>query len=83
MWLLTLLGLDGSKGTDFWGGLGSVLFTLLPLLSAYFYHHNCHVKGCWRLGKHVVNGTPYVVCRKHHPDIGEAPSAEDVAKAAN
>ena len=23
--------------------------------------HNCHVKGCPRIGKHPVEGTPYVV----------------------
>jgi hypothetical protein len=29
-------------------------------------HHNCHVKGCWRMG-HPVEGTPYVACHVHHP----------------
>lgn len=30
---------------------------------------NCHESGCWRLGKHHVEGTPYVTCHKHHPTL--------------
>lgn len=33
---------------------------------AWLRHHNCHVKGCWRLGHlHPEHGRP--VCRHHHP----------------
>ena len=38
-------------------------------IGIYLYHHNCHARGCWRLGKHPVEGTPYVACRKHHPHV--------------
>jgi hypothetical protein len=38
------------------------------LMATYLRHHNCHETWCWRLGKHPIEGTPYVVCRKHHPD---------------
>lgn len=32
------------------------------------YHRvNCHVKGCWRIGRQHVEGSTFVVCRKHHP----------------
>jgi hypothetical protein len=31
---------------------------------------NCHAQGCWRLGLHHVEGTPYITCRKHHPTGG-------------
>jgi hypothetical protein len=45
-------------------------------------HINCHVKGCPRLGKHPVDGTPYKVCAKHHPDIpNTAPTHADVLAA--
>ena len=54
--------------------------TLLGAVYAILRRHNCHVKGCWRLGRHQVAGTTYVVCRKHHPD--ESPSADDVLTAA-
>jgi hypothetical protein len=29
--------------------------------------HNCHVKGCMRIGRSPVRGTQFVVCRRHHP----------------
>ncbi|HEY1590491.1 MAG TPA: hypothetical protein VGF81_01770 [Solirubrobacteraceae bacterium] len=54
--------------------------TLLGAVYAILRRHNCHVRGCWRLGRHQVAGTTYVVCRKHHPD--ESPSADDVLAAA-
>ena len=30
---------------------------------------NCHTKGCWRIGHHPLDGTPYILCRKHHPYV--------------
>lgn len=54
--------------------------TLLGAAYAIVRRHNCHVKGCLRLGRHQVAGTTYVVCRKHHPD--DSPSADDVLAAA-
>jgi hypothetical protein len=53
--------------------------TLLGGGYAVARHHNCHVKGCLRIGRHPVDGTGYVVCRKHHPD--ESPTAEDILAA--
>lgn len=53
--------------------------TLLGGAYAILRRHNCHVKGCPRIGRHPVDGTGYVVCRKHHPD--ESPSAEQVLAA--
>ena len=53
---------------------------LLGGVYAIIRRHNCHVKGCWRIGRHQVAGTTYVVCRKHHPD--ESPSADHVLSAA-
>jgi hypothetical protein len=42
--------------------------------------HNCHVKGCPRLGRHPVDGTNYITCLHHHP-ADDAPSSEDVLNA--
>ncbi len=50
--------------------------TLFGGLYALYRHHNCHVKGCWRIARRAVDGTTYVVCHRHHP--GEKPTAEQV-----
>ena len=73
-----------SQWYNFWSGFGSDLaeFSILLGLIAVYRKHNCHVKRCWRLQHHVVAGTPYVVCRKHHPSIADgAPTAEQVRAA--
>lgn len=53
------------NGYQFWSGIGSDLseVTLFGALMTAYYHHNCHVKGCLRWGKHKVDGSPY--CSKH------------------
>jgi hypothetical protein len=52
----------------FWSGFGSDIaeVTLIAGVVAAYRHHNCHVKGCPRLGK-PVDGTPYLACPRHHP----------------
>jgi hypothetical protein len=50
--------------------------TLLGGAYAILRHHNCHAKGCWRIGRRPVEGTGYVVCRKHHPR--PQPTAEQI-----
>jgi hypothetical protein len=50
--------------------------TLLGGAYAIARHHNCHVKGCWRVGRAKVPGTEYIVCRSHHPQ--DTPTAEKV-----
>lgn len=50
-------------GYWFWSGIGSDTWVILPLI--YAWHHNCHVRGCWRLGHFDPNrGRP--ACHKHH-----------------
>ncbi len=53
----------------FWSGFGSDLgeATIVVGIVATWRHHNCHVKGCARLGRRV-DGTPYLACPRHHPD---------------
>ena len=54
-------------GYWFWSGLGSDFgeATIVAAVLATFRHHNCHVKGCYRLGHHDQSvGAP--ACTKHH-----------------
>lgn len=50
----------------FWSGFGSDLGELAIVggLAAMVRKHNCHRDGCWRIGRHVVDGTPW--CNRHH-----------------
>jgi hypothetical protein len=82
--LLQALGITDSSGAwyAFWSGFGSdiTMFVGFGAVAWSFYRrHNCHVKGCWRVGRHAVDGTSHVVCKHHHPE-GE-PSHEDVIRA--
>jgi hypothetical protein len=53
--------------------------TLIRGAYAIIRRHNCHAKGCWRIGRHKVPGTDYIVCRRHHPHV--TPTAEDILAA--
>lgn len=52
----------------FWSGFGSDVgeATLFVGIVATWRHHNCHVKGCPRIGR-PIPGTPYIACPRHHP----------------
>jgi hypothetical protein len=58
---------------NFWSGFGSDIgeATLISAVGIGVYTGarkvNCHTKGCWRIGHHALDGTPYILCRKHHP----------------
>jgi hypothetical protein len=60
---------------NFWSGFGSDLgeATLITAVAVGVYTGvrkvNCHTKGCWRIGHHVLEGTPYILCRHHHPGV--------------
>lgn len=60
---------SSSRAYSFWSGFGANFgeLALLGGIIAAYRHHNCHVKGCPRLGK-PVEGTPYLACPRHHPD---------------
>lgn len=62
--MMHLLGLDNPGGPWylFWSGIFGDL-TIFAAVLAHYFKHNCHVKGCLRLGKHTVDGSPY--CSKH------------------
>lgn len=79
-------GLENAGGPvySFWSGIGSDIgeLTLVGLAIGLFRQHNCHVKGCFRVAKHPVEGTPYKVCRKHHPTIPDrGASVEEIHEA--
>ncbi len=60
---------------NFWSGFGSDLgeATLITAVGLGVYTGirkvNCHTKGCWRIGHHPLEGTPYILCRHHHPYV--------------
>src|SRR3984885_2139734 len=60
---------------NFWSGFGSDLgeATLITAVGIGVYTGvrkvNCHSKGCWRIGHHALEGTPYILCRHHHPGV--------------
>lgn len=59
-------------GYLFWSGiagsfvLGGGIWTGTVVL---YRKHNCHIKGCWRIGRHPAAGGKYIVCPKHHPGV--------------
>lgn len=60
---------------NFWSGFGSDLgeVTLISAVAVGVYTGvrkvNCHTKGCWRIGHHPLDGTPFILCRHHHPHV--------------
>lgn len=86
--LLHFFGLDSASGPVylFWSGAGSDVseLTVVAALLAVYRRHNCHVRGCWRIGRVPFtdpgSGVAYLLCRRHHPVApGRAPSPGDVA----
>lgn len=66
-WLYHFLGLSGSGPYyAFWSAAGSDISELAIPVALYglLRKHNCHSKGCWRIGRHMVGGTPW--CDRHH-----------------
>ena len=71
-WLLAVTGVHIPPGVysnwyNFWSGFGSDLgeLAIIGSVLAVYKHHNCGVRGCWRIGRHPVKGTPYLTCHKH------------------
>jgi hypothetical protein len=65
-WLAVHTGTSNEAGPyyAFWSGFGSDLSE-----AALLRKHNCHSRGCWRIGRHVVDGTPW--CDRHHGQARE------------
>ena len=68
-WFLHYTGSDNTAGVwyGFWSGFGSDIgeIALLAAVFGFFRHHNCHQKGCWRLG-HPDPDHNWPACRAHH-----------------
>jgi len=68
---------------NFWSGFGSDLgeATLISAVCVGVYTGvrkvNCHTKGCWRIGHHALEGTPFILCRHHHPDVPNRGATHD------
>jgi hypothetical protein len=54
--------------TDSWVEVATVV-TLVGFVVGAYRKINCHEPGCWRIGKHHVEGTPYITCHAHHPGL--------------
>jgi len=86
-WFLRYTGADAESATwyGFWSGFGGAIpdFLILGSIFTIYRHHNCHVKGCLRLGR-PVDGTPYLACPIHHPEHqgSKRSVSEDVIKLA-
>jgi hypothetical protein len=77
---LHFTGADNGSGPWylFWSGFGSDIteFAIVGGILSLYLRHNCHVKGCWRIGRHPIQDTPYIVCGRHHPT--GAPTHADI-----
>ncbi len=86
-WIEHVLGLDNGSGSWYlwWSGIGADFqeLALLGVVIGLYRQHNCHARGCWRLKRHAVEGTPFVVCRKHHPTLDDEPSTAEEIKSAH
>lgn len=69
----------------FFSGFGSDLgeVTILGVIVTGYRHVNCHSKGCFRIARHPVEGTPYKVCRRCHPTIDNKPVTREMIHAAH
>lgn len=80
--LAHFFGLDNLSGPQygFWSGVGSDIseVAILGGVIQLYRRHNCHVDGCHRIGKHRVDGTPFTVCPKHHPEVPEKVTAKHI-----
>ena len=78
-------GMDNVAGRayGFWSGFGSDLgeITLIGLVAGIIKHQNCHVKGCKSVFTHPVVGTPFKVCKRHHPAMKRIVTHLDIVKA--
>ena len=75
-WLAYETGSENTSGAppnyNFWSGFGSDLaeLTLAGGVLGLWRKHNCHQKGCPRIGRHTVDGTPW--CNRHHQAARDA-----------
>jgi hypothetical protein len=68
---LTGTSSSSSRAYNFWSGFGSDIaeVAILGGIIQMYRRHNCHVYRCWRISHHPIPGSPYVCCKKHHPEV--------------
>ncbi|MCU1587556.1 MAG: hypothetical protein JWN31_1049 [Frankiales bacterium] len=74
--VLNVLGVinGGGRWYLWWSGMFSNL-TIFAAMIIFYRKHNCHIHGCWRIGRHTAvdaNGVEHIVCKSHHPDLGKS-----------
>ena len=71
---------SSSRAYNFWSGFGSDIgeIAIVGGLITLVRHHNCHVKGCWAMGRQVP-GTPYVACHDHNPERADNSKKRNVS----
>lgn len=82
-WLYHFAGLSGSGPVyGFWSGSGSDLseLAIVGAVIGGYRKHNCHWKGCWRIGRHLVDGSPW--CDRHHQEARDAAASPDTESEA-
>lgn len=79
--MIHVLGLDDPSGRWYlaWSGFipNLVYLSVVGGMVTLVRRHQCHAKWCWRIGKHVHEGTPW--CFRHHPT--GVTTREDVTRA--
>lgn len=79
-WLTHFFGLDDPSGSWylFWSGVGADISELAIVggMIGILRKHNCHIKGCWRIGRHKAGD--HIVCARHHPE--GPPAAKDITR---
>jgi hypothetical protein len=79
-----VLGMD-TQASHNYADVSGILPTIVASLGfsgaiiTLWRHVNCHVEGCAWVGRYAVDGTPYKVCKTHHPAVPDAVTAEHVA----
>jgi hypothetical protein len=54
-------------------------FGLVTLVAGAWHHVNCHEPGCFRIGKHKVDGSPW--CNLHHGNARPARTELEVLES--
>lgn len=77
------LGFDAQSTPQygFSSGIGPMLLTALgmsTIIVSLWHTQNCHEDGCWNLGKHKVNGTPW--CNVHAEAARQRENTDDLLR---
>jgi hypothetical protein len=89
-WLTYHTGSQNTPGSppnyNFWSGFGSdlgeyaIVASLAGHLALVWRQRTCHrYWWCWRHPHYPLEGTPYMLCRRHHPD--DIPSVADAVES--